>query len=49
MRGPISAWHEKYRSLLSGDGFSLFAEQVPSLAFLRVSPRRLHGWDHARA
>ena len=28
MRGPISAWHEKYRPLLAGEGFERFAEQV---------------------
>lgn len=49
MRRPISSWHEKYRSLLSGDGFARFAEQVPGLAFLRVTPARLRGWDHARS
>jgi nitroimidazol reductase NimA-like FMN-containing flavoprotein (pyridoxamine 5'-phosphate oxidase superfamily) len=49
MRGPISAWHEKYRSLLSGAGFAGFAEEVRGLAFLRVVPRRLASWDHARA
>ena len=48
MRRPISAWHEKYRSLLSGDGFARFAEQVPSLSFLRVVPQALHAWDHVR-
>jgi nitroimidazol reductase NimA-like FMN-containing flavoprotein (pyridoxamine 5'-phosphate oxidase superfamily) len=48
MRRPISAWHEKYRSLLSGDAFARFAEQVTSLAFLRVVPDELRGWDHAR-
>jgi hypothetical protein len=49
MRGPISAWHEKYRSLLAGDGFPRFAEQVPGLGFLRVTPVRLRAWDHARS
>jgi nitroimidazol reductase NimA-like FMN-containing flavoprotein (pyridoxamine 5'-phosphate oxidase superfamily) len=48
MRRPISAWHEKYRSLLSGDGFARFAEEVTSLTFLRVVPQRLRTWDHAR-
>jgi hypothetical protein len=48
MRRPISAWHEKYRSLLAGDGFARFAEEVPSLSFLRIVPERLLGWDHAR-
>jgi nitroimidazol reductase NimA-like FMN-containing flavoprotein (pyridoxamine 5'-phosphate oxidase superfamily) len=48
MRGPISAWHEKYRSLLAGDGFQMFADEVRELGFLRVAPERLIGWDHAR-
>ena len=48
MRVPISAWHEKYRSLLVGEGFARFAEQVPALGFLRVVPTRLSTWDHAR-
>jgi nitroimidazol reductase NimA-like FMN-containing flavoprotein (pyridoxamine 5'-phosphate oxidase superfamily) len=48
MRVPISAWHEKYRSLLVGEGFGRFAEQVPALGFLRVIPARLSTWDHAR-
>ena len=49
MRGPISAWHEKYRPLLAGEGFERFAEQVRGLGFLRVEPRRVLSWDHARA
>jgi len=49
MRVPISAWHEKYRSLLAGQGFQRFAEAVPDLGFLRVEPERLLSWDHARA
>jgi PPOX class probable F420-dependent enzyme len=48
MRKPISAWHEKYRPLLVGDGFARFAEEVAGLIFLRVVPERLVGWDHAR-
>ena len=47
MRGPISAWHEKYRGLLGGEGFERFAQAVPDLAFLRVEPRRAVAWDHA--
>ncbi len=47
MRVPISAWHEKYRALLSGGGFLRFAEAVPHLGFLRVVPERLLSWDHA--
>ena len=48
MRKPISAWHEKYRPLLAGDGFSRFAEEIPGLVFLRVVPDRVVAWDHAR-
>jgi PPOX class probable F420-dependent enzyme len=48
MRQPISAWHEKYRPLLSGDGFSRLAEEIRGLAFLRVAPERVAAWDHAR-
>lgn len=48
MRAPISAWHEKYRPLLSGDGFSRFTEEVHGLGFLRVVPERAAAWDHAR-
>ena len=48
MRGPISAWHEKYRPLLSGEGFERFTQEVRGLAFLRVAPGALVSWDHAR-
>ncbi|MFB3739062.1 MAG: hypothetical protein ACE14W_08890, partial [Candidatus Velamenicoccus archaeovorus] len=48
MRKPISSWHEKYRSLLSGEGFARFADEVPGFVFLRVRPERLVAWDHAR-
>jgi hypothetical protein len=48
MRKPISAWHEKYRPLLAGDGFSRFAEEISGLGFLRVVPERVVAWDHAR-
>lgn len=48
MRQPISAWHEKYRPLLAGDGFARFAEEIRSLSFLRVLPERVSAWDHAR-
>jgi nitroimidazol reductase NimA-like FMN-containing flavoprotein (pyridoxamine 5'-phosphate oxidase superfamily) len=49
IRVPISSWHEKYRSLLAGEGFARFTEQVTALGFLRVEPTRLSAWDHARA
>jgi PPOX class probable F420-dependent enzyme len=48
MRRAISAWHEKYRPLLAGDGFSRFAEEIAGLVFLRVVPDRVVAWDHAR-
>lgn len=48
MRKPISAWHEKYRPLLAGDGFSRFADEIPGLGFLRVVADRVLAWDHAR-
>jgi pyridoxamine 5'-phosphate oxidase-like protein len=47
IRGPMSAWHEKYRSMLAGDGFERFAEAVPTLGFIRVEPVRVRTWDHA--
>jgi len=47
MRGPMSGWHEKYRSMLAGDGFERFTDAVPTLGFLRVAPLRVRTWDHA--
>ncbi len=47
MREPMSAWHEKYRSMLAGDGFERFTEAVPHLGFLRVEPGAVRTWDHA--
>jgi nitroimidazol reductase NimA-like FMN-containing flavoprotein (pyridoxamine 5'-phosphate oxidase superfamily) len=49
MRTPMSAWHEKYRSLLTGDGFARFTEEIRVIGFLRVPPERVLTWDHARA
>jgi nitroimidazol reductase NimA-like FMN-containing flavoprotein (pyridoxamine 5'-phosphate oxidase superfamily) len=49
LRHPISAWHEKYRPLLSGDGFERLTDEIRSLTFLRVVPDRIAAWDHARA
>jgi hypothetical protein len=46
LREPMSAWHEKYRPMLSGDGFERFALEVPALGFLRVAPARVDVWDH---
>jgi nitroimidazol reductase NimA-like FMN-containing flavoprotein (pyridoxamine 5'-phosphate oxidase superfamily) len=49
MRKPMSAWHEKYRSLLAGDGFARFTEEIHEMGFLRVVPGRVLTWDHAQA
>jgi len=46
LRGPMSAWHEKYRSAFAGEGFERFARAVPVLGFLRVVPARIDAWDH---
>jgi nitroimidazol reductase NimA-like FMN-containing flavoprotein (pyridoxamine 5'-phosphate oxidase superfamily) len=48
MRQAISAWHEKYRPLLAGEGFPRFAEEIRGLGFLRVEPESIAAWDHAR-
>jgi PPOX class probable F420-dependent enzyme len=45
-RRPLSAWFDKYRSELAGEGFAAYAEQVPEPALLRVRPDRLAGWIH---
>lgn len=47
LRVPMSLWHEKYRTMLSGDGFERIAEDIPSLGFLRVAPVAIRSWDHA--
>jgi len=46
LRQPMSAWHEKYRSMLSGDGFESMTRSVTSLGFARVAPARVESWDH---
>ena len=46
LRAPMSAWHEKYRSLLAGDGFERITRDVKALGFLRVAPARVDAWDH---
>jgi nitroimidazol reductase NimA-like FMN-containing flavoprotein (pyridoxamine 5'-phosphate oxidase superfamily) len=48
VRGPMSAWHEKYRVLFPGPQFARFAERIPELGFLRLRPERAAPWDHAR-
>ena len=47
MRRPMSAWHEKYRSMFSLDGFERFARSVPALGFVHVVPARTEAWNHA--
>jgi hypothetical protein len=44
--GVMSSWYEKYRSLLGGEAFRRFAEQVEDPGMLRVRPERLSHWDH---
>lgn len=46
IRGVMSAWHEKYRSLFAGDGFERLTEQVIGLGFLRVDASAVDAWDH---
>jgi len=46
LRAPMSDWHEKYRSMLSGDGFERITAAIPALGFLRVVPSRVEAWDH---
>jgi hypothetical protein len=46
IRGVMSAWHEKYRSMFAGDGFERLTERVSGLGFLRVEIVAVHAWDH---
>ena len=46
IRGVMSAWHEKYRSMFSGDGFERLTRQVASLGFLGVTIANADVWDH---
>ncbi len=46
LRGVMSAWHEKYRSMLAGDGFERLTSQVSDLAFIRVRIAGADAWDH---
>ncbi len=46
-RRPLSAWFEKYRGALGGDGFTRYAEDVPRPGLLRVHPDRVITWVHA--
>ena len=49
IRGVMSAWHEKYRSMFAGDGFERLTRQVASLGFLQRHgrERRRVGPPHA--
>lgn len=49
IRGVMSAWHEKYRSMFAGDGFERLARRVPDLGFLRVKVATADVWDHRTA
>ncbi len=49
IRGVMSAWHEKYRSMFAGDGFERLTRQVPGLGFLRVKVATADAWDHRTA
>ena len=46
LRTPMSAWHEKYRPMLAGEGFERITAAVPSLGFVHVAPARVEAWDH---
>lgn len=46
LRPLMSTWHEKYRSMLAGDGFERMTRTVPELGFLRVVPGSVEAWDH---
>jgi hypothetical protein len=48
LRGPMSAWHEKYRTMLGGGSFERLAVDVPVMGFLRIAPSRIDAWDHRR-
>jgi len=46
LRSVMSAWHEKYRSQLAGEGFERMTSAVPDLGFLRVAADATEVWDH---
>lgn len=46
MRGPISAWHEKYRNLLTGEGFERLTGAIERLGFIVIREGALRTWDH---
>ena len=49
VRGVMSTWHEKYRSMFAGDGFERLTRQVTGLGFLRVKVAVADAWDHRTA
>jgi hypothetical protein len=48
MRKAMSAWHEKYRTAVAGDGFEQLTRDVPAVGFVRVVIETVRTWDHAR-
>lgn len=46
LRGVMSAWHDKYRSMLAGEGFERLTRQVHSLGFVRIGISTADAWDH---
>jgi hypothetical protein len=46
LRAVMSAWHEKYRSMVAGDGFERLTEQIVAFGFLRVLIDDADAWDH---
>lgn len=47
LRRPMALWHEKYRMLLSGEGFRRFSRDVVDLWFVRATPLTMASWDNA--
>lgn len=47
LRRPMAQWHDKYRMLLSGDGFRRFSRDVVDLWFVRATPVSISSWDNA--
>jgi nitroimidazol reductase NimA-like FMN-containing flavoprotein (pyridoxamine 5'-phosphate oxidase superfamily) len=45
-RQTMSGWHQKYRNLLSGDGFERFTTANERLGFVRLVPERMSSWNH---
>jgi PPOX class probable F420-dependent enzyme len=48
-RRALSAWFDKYREELSGQGFALYTEEVEEPVVLRIRPQRLAAWMPARS